>query len=428
MPSTIEILGAALFALAVVHTFATKFFQRLAHTHPAHTRLWHVLGEIEWVFGIWAVVLMVVMALLQGPAAALAYVASCQFTEPLFVLAIMVVAGTQPVLQSASCLVHRVAQCLQMLLPLSGSMALTFAMLSVLPLLGSFITEPAAMTLAALMLRDQVLKHAVSERLKYAALGVLLVNVSIGGTLTSFAAPPVLMVAAAWQWDSAFMLSTFGGKAALAVCLNAAAFTALFREELSQRSVVAELEPLVPMAVRLVHLVFLGAVVLFAHQPWVFLGLLLMFWGFNTVAPRVAQQQTKPHASPLMWREALMVACFLAGLVVLGRMQAWWLQPVLSGMPAHAVYWGATALTAVTDNAALTYLGTLLEAPAMDFKVALVAGAVTGGGLTLIANAPNPAGAAILKDCFSDGVISPLGLFLAALPATAVAIMALRYV
>jgi hypothetical protein len=57
------------------------------------------------------------------------------------------------------------------------------------------------------------------------------------------------------------------------------------------------------------------------------------------------------------------------------------------------MYFGATALTAITDNAALTYLGSLVEGVSDQLKYALVAGAVSGGGLTVIANAPNPAGA-----------------------------------
>ena len=105
-----------------------------------------------------------------------------------------------------------------------------------MPLLGSLITEPAAMTLAALMLRDRVFKAGVSNRLKYATLGVLFVNISVGGTLTHFAAPPVLMVAAKWGWDTPFMLSMFGAKAALAVLVNAFAVTFLFRRELAARA------------------------------------------------------------------------------------------------------------------------------------------------------------------------------------------------
>ena len=96
------------------------------------------------------------------------------------------------------------------------------------------------------------------------------------------------------------------------------------------------------------------------------------------------------------------------------------------GLSADAVFYGATALTAITDNAALTYLGSLVPGLSDEFKVALVAGAVTGGGLTLIANAPNPAGAAILKGHFDDQTIAPWPLLLAALPPTLVAAAAFR--
>ena len=117
----------------------------------------------------------------------------------------------------------------------------------------------------------------------------------------------------------------------------------------------------------------------------------------------------------------------VVGLVVLGGMQQWWLKPLLLEMSPTAVYWGATALTALTDNAALTYLGSLVPGLSPAFQYMLVAGAVTGGGLTIIANAPNPAGASILKDRFDGGAISPLGLLLAALPPTAVAAAAFLF-
>ena len=90
-------------------------------------------------------------------------------------------------------------------------------------------------------------------------------------------------------------------------------------------------------------------------------------------------------------------------------------------MSPQVLFWGATALTAITDNAALTFLGSLVEGVSDEFKYALVAGAVTGGGLTVIANAPNPAGFAILKSSFDDGAISAVGLVTAALLPTLVA-------
>jgi Na+/H+ antiporter NhaD/arsenite permease-like protein len=94
-------------------------------------------------------------------------------------------------------------------------------------------------------------------------------------------------------------------------------------------------------------------------------------------------------------------------------------------MSGATLFYGATGLTALTDNAALTYLGSLVEGISAELKYALVAGAVTGGGLTVIANAPNPAGVGILQTAkaFGSEGISPLFLLLGALPPTGVAIV-----
>ncbi len=413
-PTTVQLVSAALFALALIHTFSTKFFEHLAHTRPAHAGIWHLLAEVEIVFGVWAMVLLVVMSLLIGKQDALQYLDKLNFTEPLFVFAIMVVAGSRPILQAASAAV----QVLVRWFPVPKTMAFFFTALAVVPLLGSFITEPAAMTLAALLMRDTVFAKA-STRLKYGALGVLFVNVSIGGTLTPYAAPPVLMVASKWGLDLTYMLTMIGWKAAVAVFINAGVLTYLFARELkampySSQSPYAG----VPLWMVILHILFLVGIVVFAHHPAAFVAVFLLFMGVATAYPA--------HQDRLILREGLLVAFFLGGLVVLGGMQQWWLQPVLMSMDATSVYFGATALTAITDNAALTYLGSLVEGLSPEFKYALVTGAVTGGGLTIIANAPNPAGASILKSTFNEGSIAPLGLFLGALVPTLVAILCFR--
>ena len=413
--TTIQLIGAALFAIAILHTFATKFFVHLAHTRPTHAGLWHLLGEVEVVFGFWALVLVVAMFVTDGTTVATRYLDSRNFTEPMFVFAIMVIAGTRPILQTAMAGVRLAARAI----PLPGSMGFYFTVLALVPLLGSFITEPAAMTLAALILAERIFARGISSRLKYATLGVLFVNISIGGTLTPFAAPPVLMVAEKWGWDIGFMLSTFGWKAAIAVVVNALGATLLFRKELGQL-VPANSggSDAVPLVLILVHLAFLVGVVVFSHHPVMFMGLFLFFLGVAHAYQR--------HQDPLIMREGLLVAFFLAGLVVLGGQQQWWLQPVLMSMSSDAVFYGAVVLTAFTDNAALTYLGSLVEGLSDGFKYALVAGAVTGGGLTIIANAPNPAGIAILRGHF-DSAVHPIGLLLAALPPTIIAALAFRY-
>lgn len=414
-PTTIQIVGAALFGIAVLHTFSTKFFEHMAHKSARHGGMWHMLGEVEVVFGFWAMVMMIWMLALEGKEPATQYLDTRNFTEPMFVFAIMVIAGSKPILDLAARLVELLAR----FIPLQSSLATYFLLLSFVPLLGSFITEPAAMTLAALMLRDRFFGKRASNKFKYATIGVLFVNISIGGVLTPYAAPPVLMVAGTWGWDVWHMLANFGWKAALAVVFNAMAVTALFAGELKQDAYGGEArQDGAPWPVIAIHLMFLVGVVIFAHHPAVFMALFLFFMGFATAYPR--------YQDRLILREGLLVAFFLAGLVVLGGQQAWWLQPLLIGMDADTVYFGATALTAITDNAALTYLGSLVEGLSDEFKHALVAGAITGGGLTIIANAPNPAGVSILKNHFEDDAVHPLGLLIAALPPTIVAVLAFR--
>ena len=407
--SDIDLIAAILFLVALLHTFAAKGFERLAHRSPRHAGLLHLLGEIEVVFAFWSVVLLLAMAALMGGDRAIGYAESRQYGEPLFVFVIMVVAASRPMLEGLQAAVVAAGR----LAPVRPAVAQVWICLALVPLIGSAITEPAAMTLAALMLAPRVFCPGVPEWLKYGALGVLFVNVSVGGTLTSFAAPPVLMVAARWGWDSAFMAGTFGWKAAIAVLINATVITAMLVRHLSEPAAEAPPAPAMPRLVTLVHLLFLAAVVAFAHHPVIFLGIFMLFLGFTRAYAR--------YQSPLLLKEALLVGIFLAGLVVLGGVQQWWLQPIVSRLEPAALFFGALGLTAITDNAALTYLGSLIEGISEPAKYMLVAGAVAGGGLTVIANAPNPAGVTLLKGGFKDGSIGAGGLLLGAALPTAVA-------
>ena len=414
-PTPIEILATVLFGLAVLHSLCVKRFAHWAHRFPPGSpsgSLVHFLAETEVVFGLWGAALFVGISALEGSIAkAVTYVESLNFTEPKFVFVIMVVAATRPVVQLAESLILLAAR----LIPAPAGVSFYFAALFLGPLLGSLITEPAAMTLLALLLKRRYFDRGISPRFAYATLGLLFTNVSIGGTLTHFAAPPVLMVAAKWNWGLGFMLETFGLRAAGACALSALAVTLFFRRELT--SLPAESEPAqaVPSWLTALHVVFLGLVVFFAHHPDVFFGVFVLFLGLVTATQR--------HQGGLQLREGLLVGFFLAGLVTLGSLQAYWLKPLIQSLGGTSLFLGAAGLTALTDNAALTYLGSLVEGISAELQYALVAGAVTGGGLTVIANAPNPAGVGILQNSqvFKKEGISPLGLFIGALFPTAIA-------
>lgn len=437
-------VATVIFLLAIIHTFLAPRFRHWAHAveevHAARLKLrseasdtddglpeevsfsgqiLHFFGEIEAVFGIWAVVLMAALTWQKGWDVAVDYVGhEVNFTEATFVVVIMALASTRPVLRFAEAGLRRIAS-----IGKGSVTAWWITLLIVAPLLGSLITEPAAMTIGALLLAQQVYVLKPSPKFGYATLGLLFVNVSVGGTLTHFAAPPVLMVAGPWNWNAAFMLEHFGWRAAVGIVVATIAYALVFRKELARlekvRRLQAEAEsretahPSVPVPAWIVavQLLFMAWTVGVAHYPALFVGGFLFFLAFS--------RATAHHQSRLDLRAPLLVGFFLAGLVVHGGLQGWWIEPVLRRLSEWPLFAGATVLTAFNDNAAITYLATLVPGFTATLKYAVVAGALTGGGLTVIANAPNPAGQAILQRFFPNGV-SPLGLFLGALAPTLV--------
>lgn len=389
--------------------------------------LLHFLGEVEAVFGLWTVVLLLAFTGYASWVSAVHYISeTVNYTEPLFVVVVMALASTRPVIGFAESALRRVADAG------GGTPAAWWAAILVIgPILGSFITEPAAMTICALLLARRFYDLQPSRRLKYATLGLLFVNISIGGTLTHFAAPPVLMVARPWGWSTTFMFTHVGWRALVAIAGSTATYFLLFRRELAAmagRSPVADMEQPdqdvegpallpVPAWLTAVHLAFMGWTVFTAHHPALFIGGFLFFLGFA--------RATAAYQSQVEFRTPLLVGFFLAGLVIHGGLQGWWIAPTLSSLAEVPLFFGAALLTAFNDNALITYLATLVPDLADQMKLAVVQGAMVGGGLTVIANAPNPAGQALLSRFFA-GAISPLGLLAGALVPTAIAAVTFR--
>ena len=423
-----NLVATAIFGLAILHTFFAPRLMAASHHlrarveaergpggHSFRVEVLHFFGEIEAVFGIWAMALFAAMAVAFGPRSIDAYISrKVNFTEAVFVVVIMAVAATRPVMAFAEALLGAIAR-----IGRATPLAWWLSTLTIGPLLGSFITEPAAMIICALLLGRRLFDLDPGPRLRYGTLGLLFVNISVGGTLTHFAAPPVLMVAAPWKWDLAYMASHFGWKAVVGIVLANAVYALVFRGEFASLArKVPESRPaddaaraVVPTWVTGVHLAVMALVVWSAHTPPLFIGLFLIFLAF--------QQATAPHQDPPNLRTPLLVGFFLAGLVIHGTLQQWWIAPVLGRLSELPLFFGAVTLTAFNDNAAITYLATFVPGFTESLKYAVVAGAVVGGGLTVIANAPNPAGQATLAKFFPDGV-SPLGLFLGALFPTVV--------
>jgi hypothetical protein len=440
-------IATAIFLLAILHTFAAARFARLAHTvqhrHDAAARergetptpsvlaeLLHFVGEVEVVFGLWAVVLAVAIIAYEGWEVAKHYLNdTVNYTEPLFVVVIMAMASTRPIIGFAESSLQKIANA-------GGATPAAWWMtiLTIGPLLGSFITEPGAMTICALLLARQFFDLRPSLRLKYATLGLLFVNVSIGGTLTHFAAPPILMVARPWGWDTSYVIGHFGWRAVVSILVSNLLYYAIFYREMQQLATrpavtdvevpdeetkVAQMLLPVPGWLVAVHLVFMVWTVVTSHYPALFLGGFLFFLGFC--------RATAAYQSRLELRTPLLVGFFLGGLVIHGGLQGWWIAPVLASLAEEPLFITATLLTAFNDNALITYLATLVPSLSESMKAAVVEGAVVGGGLTVIANAPNPAGQALLSRFFG-GAVLPIGLVAGAILPTLIAAAAFRLI
>jgi hypothetical protein len=521
-----NLVATLIFFCAIVHTFLTSRFLRIAHQWEHQHRekirqgrapknsvhhgaeLFHFLGEVEVVFGLWILPLGLAIIYFYERSTWISYLnLRVDYTEALFVVVVMILASTRPILKLAEQIMNKVSGLL------GGSLkAWWFCVLTIGPILGSFVTEPAAMTISAILLAGKLYDLRPSTRLKYATIGLLFVNISVGGTLTHFAAPPVLMVSGPWEWGTGYMMAHFGWKAVVGILLANTLYFFFFRKEFDQlqekfrlkclkediqksyikreelevefekisRSVGAErsfrqsleqdideiitrtrdvlqerclsapelkdfdrrlikeafnlrfeeiilyekrklfptllpeeqrapfLDPdwdkrddPVPAWITIVHLVFLAWVVFNAHYPKFFLPGLLFFLGFAKV--------TSPYQNRVDLKTPILVGFFLFGLVTHGGLQGWWIEPVLGSLTEIPLMISSTILTAFNDNAAITYLSTLVPGFTDTMKHAVVSGAVAGGGLTVIANAPNPAGQAVLKEFFEDGV-SPVGL------------------
>ncbi len=435
----LNLVATIIFFAAIVHTFLTAQFRKIARHYqrryegieellPAtvsspdsgrvhdklifRAQLFYFMGEVEAVFGIWLVPLFVAIIAFHGWSTMVNYVGQVNVGDAIFVVVIMAMASSLPILRFTETMIAKVSA-----IGKGTPVSWWWTILTLGPLLGSFITGPAAMTICALLLRHRFYSLKPSQLLKYATLGLLFVNISVGGVLTQFASPPVVVVANVWNWNLVYMLTHFGWKAVIGIILSNSLYLTLFRKEFTRLASKVPDEELdqegrrpIPWRITGIHILFLCWTVANAHYPVLVILGLLFFLAFVS-ATRLNQQA-------IALRPPLLVGFFLAALIIHGGCQQWWIAPVLGSLSKWPLMIGATILTAFNDNAAVTYLASLVPGFSDPLKYVVMAGAVTGGGLTVIANSPNPAGQSILASRFGELGISPLYLFLGALVPT----------
>ena len=421
-----RILTLLIFVAAVIHTLMANHFTSLAkkvgrrHTKKTKEKIsvlaeiLYFFGEIEVIFALWVIPLVIVVTVFYGWNDLIKYLNSRIYVEPFFVVVVMSLASTRPMIKLAKKGVHLLAKFFG---DSPGAWWITIMTLG--PILGSIITEPAAMTISALLMKEKIYIHHPSKRLEYGTLALMFVNFSVGGVLTNFAAPPALTLSRCWGWQLTDFFGLFGWRVLVGIVLVNALYFFRFRADFKQLIRAPQKEEMaqesdahkgpVPIWITFMHLAFLAWTIAMAHYPPVFIGSYLLFLGFH--------QATRVHQYQLNLKRPLLVGLFLAGLVIHGGFQGWWIDPLIGDLGYGAMMVAGTVLTAFNENTTVAYLACLLDNLKPTIQYALVSGLVAGGGLTIIAHAPNPAGQALLRRYFKGGV-SPCSLFLYALVPT----------
>lgn len=410
--SPFHIITLIIFFLAIIHTLSTYRLQQWAENKDAQFKkrpLWlHLtlfVSQIEVVFALWTIPLLIAITCFYNMTTAFQYINTRDYTEALFVVVILSLTASKPIVHIAEKAVQKCAQCL------GGSFAAWwFVVLTVGPIFGSFITEAGAMALCALLLSKYFYTYSPSTKFGYATLALLFVNIAVGGTLTNFASPAVLILAHNWHWSNMDMLTFFGWKSALGILISNTLYWIYFRKELEHMGKLhtknlSGRDTHIPHWIICIHILFIIWTVIVAHYPAVFIASFLFYLGFHQV--------TKDHQYPIRIRPPMFIGLFLAGLVIHGGLQGWWVADLLYGRSIFAVIGITIGLSAFNDNTAISYLASLISNWGNLFEYAIFTGIIAGGGLTVLANAPNPAGYTILKPHFKKG-INPFYLFAAA--------------
>lgn len=420
--STFHLIALLILICAIIHTlFVHKIYDLAKHLemkqaekrqHKRYPRsipvqLLYFLAEVEIVFAFWVFPLFALMYIYYGSAVALEYINTRDYTEPLFVVIILSIASSRPIIHISEIIIRWIAH------RFGNSLSVWwFTLLTVCPLLGSLITEAGAMAIGAYLLSRQFYHYHPSSKLAYATLALLFTNISVGGVLTNFASPPVLILSHAWHWSNWDIFSQFGWKAVVGIILANSIYWFWFRKEFHEltkrRSTIEPMPDVnsVPFWITLVHMIFMALIVFTSEYPAIFIASYLFFVGFH--------QSTRHHQDTLKLARPLLVGLFLAGLVIHGGLQGWWVAGLLKDRSPFEVLGISIGLAGFNDNAAIAYLGSLIPDWNDVYKYALFVGVISGGGLTVIANAPNPAGFVILSEHFNNR-ISSLNLFLAAI-------------
>ena len=414
-PTPFQLFSTLIFALSIVHVFFTPtiFKAALALQKKQKHHEWQVtietlllLSEIELVFGLWLIPLFGGYALFYSWSESLGYLTSRDYTEALYMVVIVLIVSASPLITFGEKVLEKIAR-----LGKDSPTSWWWVILCLGPLSSMLLKEPGAMALLAVLLGRKFYHFRPSNAFKYVTLALLFLNVALSGLLSSFSSRSLYLLTSKRELSTYYMLRTFGWKALLGILLITSVAYLVFRKEFRKfPGRVPALErgerKKVPLWVTLGHLLFAASVAYVGNQGPLLVLLGLCFLGFYKI--------TAIYQHTHVIKQAFFVGFFFAALLILGELQGWWIREIFPHLEALGTEVATLILSAFIDNAVVIYLVPDIFSLTDPRFYAAVVGSIAAGGLTVIANVPNPIGYTLLSPYFKRK-ISGIGLFTAAL-------------
>ncbi|WP_213357473.1 putative Na+/H+ antiporter [Chlamydiifrater phoenicopteri] len=409
-----------IFSLSLVHMFLTPYFYKVCENY-AHKKmvypeqrekygvlseLFKILSRVELVFILWSAPLFFWFLITEGTRLSIAYFSSRNYIFPFFVVVIVLFIESRPIVYLGERLLSKIAN-----FGKKSPAAWWWTILLVSPFITPLIKETGTMVLACVLLVAKFFPFSPSKKFSYATAGLLFSNVSIGGMLFPITSRAVFLINSKLRWSAVFVLKYFSWKAFLAILVSTTIYYLIFRKEFQAfPSTIPsrKTSEAVPWWVVVVHILFLVAVIFVRHIPVILVGVVLTFLGFRAL--------TIMYQSPISFTKVGMVGLFFSGLILFGDLQEWWVLALMEKVSYEGHMIISFIMSMFLDNALVNYLIFKLPSANDCYHYLAISGAMSAGGLTLMANVPNIIGYLLLRPSFKVRSVSLVWLFVAALP------------
>lgn len=424
----LQIGALACFILSIVHIFMIPVFARLYRNYqnkriafPEDWKRFLWLGEwyrlmstIELVFLLWSVPLFFWFLYTEGYKGTMAYLNTRNYTFSMFIIVMWLLLGSKPISYAVEHAFAKIAN-IGRQSPKSWWLTVMF----VAPLSTIFLRETGAIIIATTLLAKYFYDLSPSTRFSYATMGLLFSNVSIGGLLTTSSSRSLSMILRTLRWDNYEVMTHFGWKALLAICLSTTVYYYLFRREFHHfpRKIehIINAGRKIPIWIICVHIAMAFAAMRFRSAPVLMGGVCIFYVFFHRL--------TVFYQNKIDFWKVCCLGVFFIGMSFVGGLQEWWILKLVKNSSDFGYMWAAYILSIFLDNVLVNLMMHDLPVVTDCYLYLVVAGCMSAGGLTLIANTPNIVSFATLRPFFQKPSFSFWKLFLASLFPSVLALM-----